>query len=74
MTLLNIPGNYQDVLRQRYYHDRPLSQIAQSLKTTEGAVKSLLHRARLAFRETFVALAGSFVSTIPIKGGSHDGK
>jgi RNA polymerase sigma-70 factor, ECF subfamily len=74
MTLLAIPGNYQAVLRRHYYENQPLHQIARSLKITEGAVKSLLHRARLAFKKTFSALSGSSLSAVSVPGGSHDCK
>jgi len=60
MALSNLPDNYRSALRQHYCLQRPLSEIADGLGVTEGAVKSLLHRARLAFKAAFETIAGSF--------------
>jgi RNA polymerase sigma-70 factor (ECF subfamily) len=46
------PG-HQRVLELRYFLQLPLEQIARSEATTVSAVKSLLHRARHAFRHAF---------------------
>ena len=59
MALANLPENYRSALRQRYYEQRTLEQIATLGGTTEGAVKSLLHRARLAFKAAFQTIAES---------------
>lgn len=57
MTLANLPENYRDALRLHYYDRRSLEQIADLRGSTAGAVKSLLHRARLAFKAAFETLA-----------------
>ncbi len=59
MALANVPFRYGKVLRRHYCHEQPLRQIAASEGMTEGAVKALLHRARLAFKAAFQALGGT---------------
>lgn len=59
MALANLPDNYRQTLTQHYYEQRSLQEIASSRGTTEGAIKSLLHRARLAFRTAFGTIAES---------------
>jgi RNA polymerase sigma-70 factor (ECF subfamily) len=59
MALSNIPETYRRALKQHYYLGRSLAEIARSQRTTEGAVKSLLHRARLAFKAAFETIAES---------------
>jgi len=59
MTLAHLPEHYREVLTRRYCRQQPLEEIASSRGTTEGAVKSTLHRARLAFKAAFLTLAGS---------------
>lgn len=53
----NLPSRYGDVLRRKYVLGDSLEAIAGSLSITEEAAKSLLARARRAFRATFDALA-----------------
>jgi RNA polymerase sigma-70 factor (ECF subfamily) len=60
MALSNLPDKYRIALRQHYCLQRPLREIADDLGVTEGAVKSLLHRARLAFKAAFETIAESF--------------
>jgi len=60
MTLANIPGNYKQVLKEHYYYQKALKEIAKSREISEGAVKVMLHRARDAFRVTFLRLLKSF--------------
>jgi len=59
MTLANIPGNYKLVLTEHYYQQKALREIAVSMGVSEGAVKVMLHRAREAFRVTFLRLLKS---------------
>jgi RNA polymerase sigma factor (sigma-70 family) len=56
MTLASIPGNYRTVLEMFYHRGLSLKDIAAQCKKSEGAVKVLLHRARLAFKEAFLQL------------------
>lgn len=60
MTLSNIPGNYQKVLEQHYFRKQSLQEIAEANQISEAAVKSLLYRARIAFKTTFLDLAVAF--------------
>jgi RNA polymerase sigma-70 factor (ECF subfamily) len=66
MALAHIPANYQRALQQRYYQQRPLDEIARAEGMTEGAVKSLLHRARLAFKTAFETLANALDDRSPV--------
>jgi RNA polymerase sigma-70 factor (ECF subfamily) len=59
MTLANLPEKYREALRLHYCERRSLEQIAALNGSTAGAVKSLLHRARLAFKAAFETLADS---------------
>lgn len=69
LTLANIPGNYHQVLAQHYLEQRPLRDIAASHGLSEGAIKSLLHRARLAFKTAFVTFADARAAEPLLKGG-----
>lgn len=53
LTLASIPGNYREVLTHHYLEQRPLKEIATLHGLSEGAIKSLLYRARLAFKTAF---------------------
>jgi RNA polymerase sigma-70 factor (ECF subfamily) len=57
-TLANLPPQYQAVLQAKYLDGQPLEAIAQRRQTTLDGAKSMLRRARAAFRECFLALAG----------------
>jgi RNA polymerase sigma factor (sigma-70 family) len=59
MALAHIPENYRSALRSHYCGGRSLEEIAAAEGTTSSAVKSLLHRARLAFKAAFQTIAGS---------------
>ena len=61
MTLANLPPHYREVLEAKYFDEQPLEAIARMREATIDSVKSMLHRARAAFRETFLTLAGSEV-------------
>jgi RNA polymerase sigma-70 factor (ECF subfamily) len=61
MTLANLPPHYREVLESKYMHDHSLDDIATTRSTTLDSVKSMLRRARAAFRETFLTLARSDV-------------
>jgi RNA polymerase sigma-70 factor (ECF subfamily) len=59
MTLAHLPEDYREALTRRYCRQESLRQIAASRGVTDGAAKSLLHRARSAFRAAFLTLASS---------------
>jgi RNA polymerase sigma-70 factor, ECF subfamily len=48
-----LPARYQRALALKYHDGRSLEQVAVELGTTPGAVGSLLHRARAAFRDVY---------------------
>jgi len=58
-TLASIPGNYKMILTLYYHRGLSLRDIASKANKSEGAVKVLLHRARQAFKETFLRLSDS---------------
>jgi len=57
MTLANLPPNYQEVLEAKYIENKTLETIAMLHETSLDSVKSMLRRARAAFRECFLAIA-----------------
>jgi RNA polymerase sigma-70 factor (ECF subfamily) len=58
MTLANLPPKYQEVLDAKYLQGQPLEAIARQRQTTLDGAKATLRRARAAFRDCFLALAG----------------
>ena len=56
-TLGSMPGNYRKVLTLHYHRGFSLAEIAQRANKSQGAIKVLLHRARLAFKEAFLRLS-----------------
>lgn len=56
MTIANLPDHYRQALRQKYVEGDSVSELAKRLAVSEDAAKSLLARARRAFRETFSTL------------------
>jgi RNA polymerase sigma-70 factor (ECF subfamily) len=54
-ALSALAPHHQRVLESHYFLEQPLKQIASAEATTVAAVKSLLHRARLAFKAAFEA-------------------
>ena len=61
MALTNLPLRYQATLRRRYFEELSLHEIAALEGINEGAVKVLLHRARLAFRTAFETISASIL-------------
>jgi RNA polymerase sigma-70 factor (ECF subfamily) len=60
MTIANLPERYRDALQRKYVHGESLHDLAGRLACSEDAAKSLLARARRAFRETFLTLNSAF--------------
>jgi RNA polymerase sigma-70 factor (ECF subfamily) len=69
MTLANIPANYKHVLKQYYYQLKPPKEIAVSVGVSEGAIKTMLYRARQAFKTAFLRLEKSFNNPDTMTGG-----
>ena len=57
VTIAHLPERYRAVLEQKYVGGDSMAELAARLELSEDAAKSLLARARRAFRETFVALS-----------------
>jgi RNA polymerase sigma-70 factor (ECF subfamily) len=55
-TIANLPERYRAVLEHKYVDGHSLAELGEALDLSEDAVKSLLARARRAFREMFTAL------------------
>ena len=69
MTLAHLPETYRSVLQAKYVEEKSLEAIAQERDSTRDAIKGLLKRARTAFKQTFVTLAGT-VSNLEEVGGA----
>lgn len=63
MTIANLPDDYRDALERKYVRGQSLRELAVELECSEAAAKSMLARARQAFREAFAALATAFAQT-----------
>lgn len=57
-VLMEVPVQHRDVLVLRYYQDLSVDEIAEVLGCSVSAAKVRLHRARLHFKEKYVALFG----------------
>jgi RNA polymerase sigma-70 factor, ECF subfamily len=56
MTIAHLPENYRTVLSGKYVDGKSLEALAGEHGLSEAAMKSLLARARRAFKETFSTL------------------
>lgn len=56
MTIANLPERYRGVLERKYVDGSSLDVLARELSLSEEAAKSLLARARRAFREAFLTM------------------
>lgn len=63
MTIANLPDDYRDALERKYVRGQSLRELAVEFECSEAAAKSMLARARQAFREAFAALATAFAQT-----------
>ena len=57
MTLAVLPDHYREVLDAKYLDEQTLETIAASRGATIDSIKSLLRRARAAFKQTFQTLS-----------------
>lgn len=60
MTIANLPDDYRDALERKYLGGESMRELAARFDLSEAAAKSLLARARRAFREAFVSIAEAF--------------
>jgi RNA polymerase sigma-70 factor (ECF subfamily) len=63
MALSNLPDSYRRALMQHHCEQRSLEEMAGGCGMSESAIKSLLYRARLAFRAAFQTIAESRVTS-----------
>nr|HEX4312658.1 sigma-70 family RNA polymerase sigma factor [Kofleriaceae bacterium] len=57
MAVANLPEQYRTVLQRKYVDGESLESLASELGISVDATKSLLARARRAFRDTFATLS-----------------
>lgn len=62
LAMSSLPDLYRRALEQKYVDERSLTEMATERGVSEDAVKSLLARARRAFRETFQAMGEALAS------------
>ncbi len=60
MAIANLPPQYRTVLVRKYMDDISLAAMADELGLSQDAAKSLLARARRAFRDAFTIFSQSF--------------
>jgi len=65
MTITHLPEQYRTVLARKYVDGDSLETLADDLGLSVDAVKSLLARARRAFRDTFATLGHAFSEVAP---------
>jgi RNA polymerase sigma-70 factor (ECF subfamily) len=46
----DLPSDLRNVLRLRYFEGRSVEETAQQMQRTPGAIRGLLHRAKVALR------------------------
>ena len=57
MAIDAISPTHRNIIRMFYYDDHSYKEIAASLRTTEAAVKSMLHRARRRLKEEVLRMS-----------------
>jgi RNA polymerase sigma-70 factor (ECF subfamily) len=65
MAVANLPGQYRNALTRKYVDGESLETLASELGISVDAAKSLLARARRAFRDTFATLSAHFSEVSP---------
>jgi RNA polymerase sigma-70 factor, ECF subfamily len=61
IAITNLPLRYQMALQRHYFEDLSLHEMAVLEKSSEGAIKVLLHRARQAFADAYKTISASFL-------------
>ena len=72
-TLDGLPAHYGDALEWKYIQGLSIKEIAERLKLRPEAAKSLLNRARGAFRNGFGSVVGGLEGRAPGAAWSHGG-
>jgi RNA polymerase sigma-70 factor (ECF subfamily) len=65
MAVANLPEQYRTALTRKYVDGESLETLARELGISVDATKSLLARARRAFRDTFATLSAHFSEATP---------
>jgi RNA polymerase sigma-70 factor, ECF subfamily len=65
MAVANLPEQYRTALTRKYVDGESLETLASELGISVDAAKSLLARARRAFRDTFATLSTHFSEATP---------
>ena len=65
MAVANLPEQYRTVLTRKYVDGESLETLARDLGISVDAAKSLLARARRAFRDTFATLSAHLSEVAP---------
>jgi RNA polymerase sigma-70 factor (ECF subfamily) len=65
MTIAHLPAPYRTALTGKYVDGKSLDDLARELDLSVDAVKSLLARARRAFKETFATLGHALSEVTP---------
>jgi RNA polymerase sigma-70 factor (ECF subfamily) len=65
MAVANLPGQYRTALTRKYVDGESLETLAGELGISTDAAKSLLARARRAFRDTFATLSAHLSEVAP---------
>ena len=65
MAVANLPEQYRTALTRKYVDGESLETLSRELGISVDATKSLLARARRAFRDTFAALSAHFSEATP---------
>ena len=65
MAVANLPEQYRNALTRKYVDGESLETLAGELGISVDATKSLLARARRAFRDTFATLSAGFSEVSP---------
>lgn len=68
ITLAHLPESYRWALVEHYVHRRSLSDMRDGTEMSESALKSLLHRARSAFRTAYTTIADELLAGCPTPG------
>lgn len=65
MAVANLPAQYRIALTRKYVDGETLETLARELGISVDATKSLLARARRAFRDTFATVSAGFSEVAP---------
>lgn len=65
MTIAHLPESYRLALARKYVDDKSLEDLASEMGLSVDAAKSLLARARRAFKETFSTLGHALEEVTP---------